>query len=136
MKIQRLGHAALLVKDLERSHYFYGQVLGLQEVPRPATMKHIPGAWFRQESAEIHLIGEAKPGRTAQVHPGYRHDEIADGYGTHIAFVVNDLEEARQHMRTYSIKIIGGPRPRGDGVMQMYISDPDGYMIELYALPE
>lgn len=136
MKIQGLGHAALLVKDLERSRYFYGQVLGMQEVPRPAAMKRIPGAWFRKGSAEIHLIGEAEPGRTVQVQPGYRHDEVADGYGSHIAFVVNDLEEARQHLRTYGIEVIGGPRPRGDGVMQMYISDPDDYMVELYTLPE
>ena len=25
------------------------------------------------------------------------------------------------------------PRPRGDGVMQLYIRDPDGYVIEFFA---
>jgi catechol 2,3-dioxygenase-like lactoylglutathione lyase family enzyme len=31
------------------------------------------------------------------------------------------------------VEIVGGPRPRGDGVQQIFIYDPDGYMIELFA---
>ena len=33
MEIRKLGHASLLVKDVDRSRHFYGQVLGMQEVP-------------------------------------------------------------------------------------------------------
>lgn len=69
MEIRKLDHAALLVKDVDRSRRFYGQVLGMQEVPRPSNF-NFPGAWFRKDSAEIHLIGEAEPGRVAQVQPG------------------------------------------------------------------
>ena len=69
MEIRRLDHAALLVKDVERSRRFYGQVLGMEEVPRPSNFA-FPGAWFRKGVAEIHLIGEAEPGRAAQVQPG------------------------------------------------------------------
>jgi catechol 2,3-dioxygenase-like lactoylglutathione lyase family enzyme len=135
MEIRKLGHASLLVEDVDRSRHFYSQVLGMQEVPRPSTMT-VPGAWFRKGSAEIHLVGEAEPGRAAQVQPGYRQDEIARGHGTHIAFEVDDLEKARRHMRTYGVETVGEPRPRGDGVMQMYICDPDGYMVELYVWPK
>lgn len=69
MEIRRLDHAALLVKDVERSRRFYGQVLGMEEVPRPSNFT-FPGAWFRKGHAEIHLIGEAEPGRAAQAQPG------------------------------------------------------------------
>jgi len=69
MEIRRLDHAAFLVKDVERSRRFYGQVLGMEEVPRPSNFT-FPGAWFRKGRAEIHLIGEAEPGRAAQVQPG------------------------------------------------------------------
>jgi catechol 2,3-dioxygenase-like lactoylglutathione lyase family enzyme len=132
MEIRKLDHAALLVKDVEQSRRFYSQVLGMEEVPRPSNF-NFPGAWFRRGSAEIHLIGEEEPGRTAQVHPGgYRPDELASGHGTHIAFQVSDLEEARQHLQAHDVTIVGGPRPRGDGVMQMYVCDPDGYVIELF----
>src|SRR5258708_30902757 len=81
VEIRRLDHAALLVKDVERSRRFYGQVLGMEEVPRPSNFT-FPGTWFRKGHAKIHLIGEAEPGRAAQVQPGgYRPDELSVGYG-------------------------------------------------------
>lgn len=132
MEIRRLDHAAVLVKDVERSRRFYGQVLGMEEVPRPSNF-NFPGAWFRRGSAEVHLIGEAEHGRAAQVQPGnYRPEELSIGFAAHIAFEVADLEEARQHLRDHNVEIVGGPRPRGDGVLQMYVCDPDGYVIEFF----
>ena len=131
MEIRSLDHAALLVKDVERSRYFYGQVLGMEEVPRPHNFD-FPGAWFRKGRAEIHLIGEMEAGRAVQVQPGYRRDEMAHGHFAHIAFMVDDLEEAQRHLRANNVEVVGGPRPRGDGVEQLYICDPDGYMVELF----
>lgn len=32
-------------KDVERSRRFYGQVLGLREIPRPSNVDN-PGAWL------------------------------------------------------------------------------------------
>ena len=132
MEIRKLDHAALLVRDVEQSRRFYGQVLGMQELPRPSTFD-FPGAWFRKGSAEIHLIGEDEPGRAAQVQPGgYRPEELSIGHVAHIAFEVADLEEARQHLQAHDVAIVGGPRPRGDGVLQMYVRDPDGYVVEFF----
>jgi catechol 2,3-dioxygenase-like lactoylglutathione lyase family enzyme len=132
MEIRKLDHAALLVKDVERSRRFYGLVLGMLEVPRPSNF-NFPGAWFRRGSAEIHLIGEDEPGRAAQVQPGKYHPaELSVGHVAHFAFEVTDLEQARQHLQAHDIAIVGGPRPRGDGVMQMYVRDPDGYIVELF----
>jgi len=132
MQILNLDHAALLVRDVERSRRFYGQILGMEEVSRPSNFK-FPGAWFRKGRAEIHLIGEAEPGRAAQVQPGgYRPDELSVGYAAHFAFEVADLEEARRHLQAHNVAIVGGPRPRGDGVLQMYVCDPDGYIVELF----
>ena len=131
MEIRKLDHAAMLVKDVERSCRFYGQVLGMEQIPRPSTF-NFPGAWLSKGSFQIHLIGEAEAGRAAQVNPGYRRDEMARGYGAHVAFEVDDLEAALHHLRVHDVEIVGGPRPRGDGVQQLYICDPDGYIIELF----
>jgi hypothetical protein len=49
------------------------------------------------------LIGEAEEGRVAQMHPQYRRDELARGYGTHAAFEVESLEAALQHLRTLNV---------------------------------
>jgi len=131
MEIRKLDHAALLVKDVERSRHFYGQVLGMEEVPRPRNFA-FPGAWFRKGSAELHLIGEAEPGRAAQVQPGYRRDEQSRGKTAHIAFEVDNLDEAQRHLRACGVEVVGGPQLRGDGVLQMYICDPDNYIVELF----
>jgi catechol 2,3-dioxygenase-like lactoylglutathione lyase family enzyme len=37
-----------------------------------------------------------------------------------------------QHLGALNVEIAGGPRPRGDGVQQIFICDPDGYMLELF----
>ena len=132
LEIRRLDHVALLVKDVELSKRFYIQLLGMEEHPRPSNF-NFPGAWLRKGSAEIHLIGEDQPGRVDQIQPGgYSSDELSIGHVTHFAFEVVDLEETRQYLQAHEIPIVGGPRPRGDGVMQMYIHDPDGYIIEFF----
>lgn len=131
MQIRKADHVALLVKDVERSRHFYAQVLGMDEIPRPASFG-FPGAWLTRANFQIHLIGEAEPGRAAQLHPGYRRDEIKIGHGSHFAFEVDDLEATIQHLKSHNVEILGGPRPRGDGVQQMYVCDPDGYIVEFF----
>jgi catechol 2,3-dioxygenase-like lactoylglutathione lyase family enzyme len=130
MKIQGISHAALLVSDVEKSRRFYGGVLGMEEILRPSNF-HFPGAWFRHGKAELHLIGEAEPGRVGQVSPGYRLEELAEGYGAHIAFEVDDMDDAQRLIRDRGAEVVGEPRLRGDGITQMYLADPDGYMVEL-----
>ncbi len=114
MNIRKLDHVSFLVKDVERSRRFYGQVLGLRELPRPSNANNL-GAWLTNDehSFEVHLIGEAEAGRVAQTHTQYRRDEL-------------------EHLGALNVEIVGGPRPRGDGVQQIFICDPDGYMIELF----
>ncbi|HZO74218.1 MAG TPA: VOC family protein [Ktedonobacteraceae bacterium] len=134
MKIRTLDHAALLVSDVERSRHFYGQLLGLEEVARPASFD-FPGAWFRMGNTELHLIGDPASGQGEHEKTGgYREGELARGHCTHFALEVddNDLEETVRYLQARNIAIVGGPRPRGDGVMQLYISDPDNYIVELF----
>lgn len=134
MKIRTLDHAALLVSDVERSRHFYGQLLGLEEVARPASFE-FPGAWFRMANTEIHLIGNAESGQIEHARQSnYREEELARGHYTHFALEVDDhdLEETVRYLQARNIAIVGGPRPRGDGVMQLYICDPDNYIVELF----
>lgn len=130
MEIRSINHTALLVSDVRQSRHFYGQILRMQEIPRPANFT-FPGAWFRCGSAEIHLIGEQQAGRTAEVYRGYNEDELSRGYGIHMALEVDDFDAAAAHLREQGVAIVGGPRPRGDGIEQLYICDPDGYIIEI-----
>ena len=133
MQIRRLDHVSLYVRDVERSRQFYAQALGMEEIARPGSF-NFPGAWLKKGGAILHLIGEDTPGRVDHIYAGsYTQHELALGRDTHVAFEVEDLEAAQQHLKTHNIEIVGGPKPRGDGVTQLYIRDPDGYIIEIFS---
>jgi catechol 2,3-dioxygenase-like lactoylglutathione lyase family enzyme len=128
VRIASLDHIALLVKDVERARAFYCSVLGFDEVPG------LGAIWLRNGNAEIHLLGESEEGRAIGITSNlYNAEELARGHVSHIAFSVPDLEEAQRHLSVHHIEIVCGPRPRGNNGEQLYICDPDGYVIELFA---
>ncbi len=133
MRIRKLDHVSFLVKDVEQSRRFYSQVLELHELPRPSNASHL-GAWLTNDTHdfEVHLIGEVEIGRVEQTHTRYRRDEMATGHGSHPAFETENLQATLQHLHSLHVELMGGPRQRGDGVHQLFICDPDGYMLELF----
>jgi glyoxylase I family protein len=128
--IKSLDFVGIPATDAERSRAFYVEGLGLTEMPRPANFD-FPGFWVAVGDQQLHVIGEAEAGRTRDVHPGWRDDELARGYATHLALEVEDFERYVAGLRDRGIAIAGGPRDRGDGVMQAYVADPDGHVIEI-----
>lgn len=121
MQPKQLNHVALHVADVESSSRFYAEVMLLEPMPRPAFT--FPGAWFRIGSdQELHLIGE----RTDPV--------ISKSRGNHYALLVDDLDVWEEHLRRLHVPFLPR-RTRPDGAFQVYVSDPDGHMIELCTSP-
>lgn len=119
--VEQLNHVALHVEDVDRSVAFYREVLGLRPLPRPAFS--FPGAWFAVgPGQELHLIGD----RDRPVNSGRR--------GTHFALRVPDIQKAAAVLHERHIDLFG-PKPRPDGALQIFISDPDGHVVELCQLP-
>lgn len=58
---------------------FYGELLGLEEVPVPQSIQHLDLVWFRLGQIELHLFSEAP---------------INDPSGRHYCLVVGDLKAA------------------------------------------
>ena len=73
-----LHHVALYVSDLEATRLFYRDVLGMDEVARPADFT-FPGAYFRLGTAEVHVVVETEPGRTEALRPRWSTEELQDG---------------------------------------------------------
>ena len=73
MPIVALDHIQLAMPAGEEAEArrFYGEVLGLEEIPKPAVLAGRGGAWFRGGSVEVHLGVEAdfRPARKA--HPAF-----------------------------------------------------------------
>lgn len=121
MKICQLNHVAIHVEDVERSLAFYGGVLKLEPLPRPAFT--FPGAWFRLGiDQELHIIGERKD-------PVY-----SKSRGNHFALMVDDIDSWQQHLVAQGLEF--APRQiRPDGAFQIFLRDPDGHSIELCTPP-
>jgi len=122
MRILELNHVALHVKDVAASCKFYENILTLPSIPRPAF--DFPGAWFSLGSVQqLHLIGE----REASVH---NHPQ-----GNHFALRVSSVQEVAAELQSKNISFMG-PQQRPDGKWQLFLQDPDGYVIELTELPD
>ena len=117
-----LHHVSVCVTDLAKAKHFYGEVLALRELPRPDL--GFPGAWYRVgTSQELHLI----------VHPQtktIRGTRDIDGRDGHFAFRVADYDEARARLRAHGVTLIESPR-NATPWAQIYVTDPDGNVIEL-----
>jgi len=121
IRIHELNHVAIHVKDLEASLRFYGEVLGLPQLPRPAF--DFPGAWFAFGSQELHLI--ADPDLIPAARPHH-----------HFALLTDDTFAAKAELEQKGVTGFKGPAPRPDGAMQLFFEDPDGYRIELFTHSE
>jgi catechol 2,3-dioxygenase-like lactoylglutathione lyase family enzyme len=93
---------------------FYGGVLGMTEVPKPARLAGRGGVWFRSGDVEVHLGVEAgfRPARKA--HPGLLVDDLDA--------VVARLAEAGHAAH---------PDDLLPGFRRCYVDDPCGNRLEL-----
>ena len=117
---EALHHVALTVTDMDRAPWFYGTVLGLQEIPRPPF--DFGGAWYQLGDRQLHLI----------VHPPTRtlrgSMEIGPRDG-HLALRVRDRQEVLDRLLAHGIKVLDLPDNLTPWA-QVYCCDPDGNVIE------
>ena len=125
LHITSLNHIAVCVTDVERAKRFYGGVLGLKEIERPAFP--FAGAWYElADGRQCHLIVHDRPltlRGTTQI-------DLRDG---HLALGVADFDRAVAHLEVAGVE--GVVRPENvTPWKQVYFTDPDGNVIELNAL--
>lgn len=135
-EIRDLNHVNMVVKDLAVSKHFYCEVLGMEDLRRPADLA-VRGAWLRSGSAEIHLIVEPyathAPGDLSFVLRGQPGLDM--GSSRHFSLVIDSTEELNKRLAAYHIPVVFGPITRFGGVVQTYCYDPDGHLIEFTQLP-
>ena len=131
LDIERIHHVSLPVTDLARSREFYGEVLGLLELPRPPFP--FPGAWYQLGDGQLHLIVAERP--TLRVGKGI------DSHDIHVAIRVRSYRQALDHLRARGYRsdaedelrrMRENPNARA-GFPQLYILDPDRHVIEINA---
>ncbi|MBY6035109.1 VOC family protein [Fictibacillus nanhaiensis] len=119
-----IHHVSLLVTDLEKSSDFYEGILGFkQNKKRPQF--DFPGVWYDIGNTQLHLI----------VHPkgkARRNTTDIDSRDGHFAVRVEDMKELLKTLDHHGITYVNKPVNKTDW-HQVFISDPDGNLIEFNA---
>jgi catechol 2,3-dioxygenase-like lactoylglutathione lyase family enzyme len=118
IRIVKLHHVSFAIRDLEASRRFFGTVLGLPEIERPAFS--FPGAWYALADRQLHLIQKADPGQ-----------ETAGriSRADHVAVEVADLEDVKKRLDGAGVSYTEGGN-RSLGMDQLFCQDPDGHVLE------
>ncbi len=121
LKVEDLHHVGIPVRDAERSKEFYRSILALEEIERPDF--DFPGAWFSLGTRQFHLIQhtDAKTPRET--------NEI-DSRDGHFALRESSYRETRDKLIRLGITFWDRP-VNPTPWPQIYITDPDGNVIEL-----
>ena len=123
LEIETLHHVSLTVTDLDRARRFYRDILGLPELERPNF--DFPGAWYALGDRQLHLIVHTTP-RTLR---GTTDIDSRDGhFGVRIRDFRGTLEQLRAQGVPHRESLLN-PTPWA----QIYVTDPDGNVIELNA---
>ena len=119
--VETLHHVSVSVTDLERAKRFYGDVLGLNEIPRPPF--DFPGAWYQLGDRQLHLIVHTTP-------RSLRGTTDVDSRDGHFAVRVTDYEATLARLREHGVSVLDSP-VNPTPWAQIYVTDPDGNVIEL-----
>jgi catechol 2,3-dioxygenase-like lactoylglutathione lyase family enzyme len=116
IEIVKYNHVALHVKDMKASTAFYREMLRLESIEVPDTLKAIR-SWFKiGQHEQLHLLA----GRTQDV--------VNDRNGSHFALFVKSIDSTELYLKKNNVKYHA--QVRFDGTKQIYVADPDSYLIE------
>ena len=129
--VKTIDHITLVVKDLSRSRAFYVDLLGMEEVERPAFS--FAGSLFQAGKTLVHLIQEHDRSGPAGIFvpAGFTQTRTH-----HFAFEVEDATQAESVLNARGVPLISGARERPDGWIQVFLNDPDGHVVELCSPPK
>ena len=128
MKVERLDHLVLTVRDVSATCAFYARVLGMTEITFGAGRKALA---FGSQKINLHLYQHEFEPKAASPVPG-----SAD-----LCFVTaTPLTQVIAHLQASDVAILEGPVARTGAlgpIMSVYFRDPDGNLIEVanYADP-
>lgn len=112
--VERIEHVAVTVSDIHRAKHFYGEILGLSEIPRPDTF-NFAGAWYRNGPTDLHIISRA----------------VIDGESRrHVAFYVADLKAAARVLEANGYPVLWETM-KIPNIDRFFTYDPDRNRIEM-----
>lgn len=124
LQVTQIHHVTIYVPPEAQAaaERFYGEVLGLPRIPRPAAFGgEASGAWYELGGAQLHVSLMRQP---------------EDNLGSlrHVCYMVADLEAAEAALRAAGVEIVTDDRPF-DQWRRFFVRDPGGNYVEVAARP-
>lgn len=120
MSVGTLDHFNIRTRKLAETVRFYEEILGLTKGARPDFA--FPGAWLYSEGKPVvHLV---------DISPTSEPQKPDSGVVHHIAFASRDFEGMKQRLESKGFAFRAREVP-GGALWQIFVSDPNGVMIEL-----
>ena len=124
MKVHELGHLVLYVRNLERSRYFYRDVLGFAEIGAFGGSGAVFSSGRTHHELLLLEVGEEAAAIPAGRRVGLYH------FGLKVGTTDDELRAAVAEMTAAGVHIVGAS---DHGVTHsIYLVDPDGNEIEVY----
>ncbi|WP_226668100.1 VOC family protein [Metabacillus litoralis] len=120
LHIENIHHVSLSVTDVQKSKYFYGNILGFQELDRPNF--DFPGAWYQVGNQQLHLI-QHEDSTTLR-----KSNELNSRDG-HFAIRVKDYDQTLAYLKERNLEVSEKPNSKS-GFAQIFCNDPDFNLIE------
>jgi catechol 2,3-dioxygenase-like lactoylglutathione lyase family enzyme len=119
-----LNHISLVCRSIEESITFYQDILGFIPVKRPGSFG-FDGAWLFNYGIGIHLLQSPNPDnlpKKTEINPR----------DNHISFQCEDVQAVERKLQEMNIKYVKRIVEEGGiYVDQLFIHDPDCYMVEV-----
>lgn len=126
MNVKKLLHTRMRVSDLDETIRFYTEILGLEVIERKTSPRGSHLAFLKvPNSDELIELTSFPPSGPVKV----QEDLV------HLAFQVDNLDEAIVSLNAMGVKITDGPTNTSSGSRFIFIDAPDGYEIELIERP-
>jgi glyoxylase I family protein len=126
MKIMKIHHVAVICSDYVKSKDFYVRILGLtplQEVYREERESY---------KLDLEVNGQYQIELFSFPHPPERPSYPEATGLRHLAFAVEDIEQAVQHIASHGVEVEAIRVDSLTGMKFTFFADPDGLPIELY----
>ena len=130
MKVQKIDHLGIAVKSIEEGKSFWSDVLGLEfEGSETVEEQKVTTAFFPVGESEVELLESTSPDG-----PVARHIEKKGEGVQHVAFRVENIEEALKELQEKGIRLIDEKPRKGAGGAKIAFLHPKstkGILVEL-----
>lgn len=122
MRVDRIDHLVLTVKDIDATIKFYTSIMGMTEVEFGEGRKALI---FGRQKINLHLVGSEFEPKALNVKSG----------SEDLCFVIDTpIDQAIKEVENKGVEVIEGPIHRTGAIGKIYSAyfrDPDGNLIEI-----